>query len=151
VFGAGGLAGTGLGKACAWGVGAGLAAAGGGIAYIYALRRLDLLQDVMRDSAKELAAGIWIPLLAIVAAPIFEEFIFRGLIFGGLRRSLNAWPAVFASAAVFAIVHPPASMLPVFGLGLCTALAFDRSKLLIAPMIAHAIYNTAVLAYQIRM
>ena len=56
-----------------------------------------------------------------------------------------------ASAAVFAIVHPPASMIPVFGLGLCTALAFDKTKMLLAPMIAHGIYNAAVLALQLRM
>jgi ABC-2 type transport system permease protein len=142
---------AGLGGAVRWGIGAGLAAAAAGAIYLYALRRLDLLQDVMRDSARGLAANIWIPLLAILAAPIFEEFIFRGLIFGGLRRSLDAFPAIVASAAVFAVVHPPASMIPVFGLGLCTALAFDRTKMLLAPMLAHGIYNAVMLALQVRM
>jgi membrane protease YdiL (CAAX protease family) len=143
--------GAGAAKAVGWGIGAGLVAALGGVGYIYALQRLDVLQDVMRESAKGLSAGLWIPVLAVVAAPIFEEFIFRGLIFGGLRRSLGALPAIAASAAVFAIVHPPVSMVPVFGLGLCAAFAFDRSKLLLAPMIAHGIYNAAVLMYQLRM
>jgi hypothetical protein len=137
--------------AVGWGVGAGLAAALAGAAYLYALRRLDLLQDVMKESARGLSANVWIPLLAILAAPVFEEFIFRGLIFGGLRRSLDAVPAIVASAAVFAIVHPPASMIPVFGLGLCAALAYDRTKMLLAPMIAHGIYNAVVLALQLRM
>jgi membrane protease YdiL (CAAX protease family) len=143
--------GAGTFKAIGWGIGAGLVAASAGAAYVFALRRLDLLQDVMRESARGLSANIWIPLLAVVAAPIFEEFIFRGLIFGGLRRSLDALPAIVASAAVFAIVHPPASMIPVFGLGVCAALAFDRTKMLLAPMIAHGIYNAAVLALQARM
>ena len=143
--------GAGTFKAIGWGIGAGLVAASAGVAYLFALRRLDLLQDVMRESARELSANIWIPLLAVVAAPIFEEFIFRGLIFGGLRRSLDALPAIVASAAVFAIVHPPASMIPVFGLGVCAALAFDRTKMLLAPMIAHGIYNAVVLALQARM
>jgi hypothetical protein len=105
----------------------------------------------MREAASELSANLWIYALAVLAAPIFEEFIFRGLIFGGLRRSLGALPAILASAAVFAIVHPPASMIPVFGLGVCAALAFDRTKMLLAPMIAHAIYNAVVLALQARM
>jgi ABC-2 type transport system permease protein len=142
---------AGMAKALGWGIGAGLAAAAAGAFYLYALRRLDLFQDVMRESARGLSANIWIPLLAVIAAPIFEEFIFRGLIFGGLRRSLGALPAIVASAAVFAIVHPPASMIPVFGLGLCTALAFDRTKMLLAPMIVHSIYNAVVLALQVRM
>jgi ABC-2 type transport system permease protein len=141
----------GIGNVIAWGVGAGVLAAAAGIAYIYLLKRLDLFQDVLRESARGLTASIWIPLLAIAAAPVFEEFIFRGLIFGGLRRSLPAWQALVASAAVFAIVHPPVSMIPVFGLGLCAAVAFDRTKMLLAPMIAHAIYNAAVLTYQIRL
>jgi ABC-2 type transport system permease protein len=145
------IIGAGVQRAIAWGIGAGLVAALGGVAYMAGLRRLDLLQDVMRESAKGLGANAWIPLLAILGAPIFEEFIFRGLIFGGLRRSLNAAPAIAASAAVFAIVHPPVSMIPVFGLGLCAAFAFDRTKMLLAPMIAHALYNAAVLAYQVRM
>jgi ABC-2 type transport system permease protein len=142
---------AGILPAIGWGIGAGLVAAAAGAAYLFALRRLDLLQDVMRESARELSANIWIPLLAVVAAPIFEEFLFRGLIFGGLRRSLDALPAIVASAAVFAIVHPPASMIPVFGLGVCAALAYDRSKMLLAPMIAHGIYNAVVLALQARM
>jgi ABC-2 type transport system permease protein len=41
-------------------------------------------------------------------------------------------------------------MIPVFGLGLCAAFAFDRTKMLLAPMIAHGIYNAIVIAYQIR-
>ena len=45
----------------------------------------------------------------VIAAPLFEEFIFRGLIFGGLRRSFGVWPATLASAAVFAIMHPALS------------------------------------------
>jgi ABC-2 type transport system permease protein len=143
--------GPGMLTAVGWGIGAGLAAALAGAVYLYALRRLDLLQDVMHESASELSTNPWIFVLAVLAAPIFEEFIFRGLIFGGLRRSLDALPAIVASAAVFAIVHPPASMIPVFGLGLCAALAFDRTKMLLAPMIAHAIYNAVVLALQVRM
>jgi hypothetical protein len=142
---------AGIARAVSWGVGTGVAAAVAGAVYLYALRRLDLFQDAMRESARGLSANIWIPLLAVVAAPIFEEFIFRGLIFAGLRRSLDAFPAIVASAAVFAIVHPPASMIPVFGLGLGAALAFDRAKMLLAPMIAHGIYNAAMLAIQLRM
>jgi hypothetical protein len=145
------LGSEGIGAGVGWGLLAGVVAAIGGVIYMYLLQRLDLLQESIRESAKGLSAGVWLPVLAIVAAPLFEEFIFRGLIFGGLRRSLNAWPAIATSAAVFAIVHPPVSMIPVFGLGLCAAFAFERSKMLLSPMIAHGIYNAAILAYQIRL
>ena len=52
------------------------------------------------------------------------------------------------SAAIFAVVHPPLSMLPVFVLGCCAAWTYERSKTLLAPMLVHAVYNAAVLAAQ---
>jgi hypothetical protein len=45
-----------------------------------------------------------------------------------LRRSMSALPAMVMSAAIFAVVHPPLSMLPVFVLGLCAAWTYERSK-----------------------
>jgi membrane protease YdiL (CAAX protease family) len=86
--------------------------------------------------------------LAVVAAPLCEEFIFRGLIYGGLRRSMKAPQAMLMSAAIFAVVHPPLSMLPVFVLGLCTAWTYERSKTLLAPMLVHATYNAVILSMQ---
>ena len=132
-----------------WGVGGGAAAAAGGLAYITAARAFDWFPALR-------AAGhlgdpvtlLWVGSLAVVAAPIFEEFIFRGLIFGGLRRSLGFGAAAVASAAIFAIVHPPASVVPVFGLGLCAAFVYERTRMLAGPMIVHATYNAAVVAFQ---
>jgi membrane protease YdiL (CAAX protease family) len=71
------------------------------------------------------------------------------LLQGGLRRSLPAWQAIGIAAALFAVVHPPASMLPVFVLGLCAGFAYERSGALLAPMLVHAGYNAALLAYQL--
>lgn len=86
----------------------------------------------------------WLLGLAVLAAPLCEEFLFRGLIFGGLRRSMAVLPSAVLSAAIFAIVHPPIAMLPVFILGLCTAWSYQRSKTLLAPMLVHALYNAAM-------
>ncbi|OBV39121.1 CPBP family intramembrane glutamic endopeptidase [Janthinobacterium psychrotolerans] len=91
---------------------------------------------------------LWLSALAVLAAPLCEEFIFRGLIQGGLRRSLPAWQALIIGAAIFAIVHPPAAMLPVFVLGLCTGWTYEKSGALLAPMLVHASYNAAMLACQ---
>ena len=84
-------------------------------------------------------------LLAIVAAPLCEEFLFRGLIFKGLERSAGTILAVLGSAALFALVHPPIAVLPVFGLGIATAMSFRSSGFLLAPMLTHAVYNTCVI------
>jgi membrane protease YdiL (CAAX protease family) len=84
--------------------------------------------------------------LVSVAAPLCEEFLFRGLLFAGLRRTLAFGPAALASAGVFAIVHPPPAWPPVFLLGLCTAWAYERSRSLLAPMLLHGAYNAAMVA-----
>jgi membrane protease YdiL (CAAX protease family) len=87
---------------------------------------------------------VWICVLAIVAAPIFEEYLFRGLIFQGLRRATGPAFAVFGSAAVFALVHPPISVIPVFVLGIAAAVSFQKSGFLLAPILTHAVYNAVV-------
>jgi ABC-2 type transport system permease protein len=90
---------------------------------------------------------IWICILVIVAAPLFEEFLFRGLIFQGLRRTAGPALAVLGSAALFALVHPPISVVPVFGLGIAAAISFQQSGFLLAPILTHAVYNACVIFF----
>lgn len=82
--------------------------------------------------------------MVVLAAPLFEEFIFRGLIYRGMERTLRPAYAVVGSAAIFAVVHPPVSVIPVFVLGIAAALSFRRSGLLWTPIITHMIYNALV-------
>nr|WP_315248712.1 type II CAAX endopeptidase family protein [uncultured Duganella sp.] len=119
-----------------------------GIAYLIALQHSPLWADALKSAPALQGGRIWIVGLAVLAAPLCEEFIFRGLIYGGLRRSMKASQAMLMSAAIFAVVHPPLSMLPVFILGLCAAWTYERSKTLLAPMLVHATYNAMVLSMQ---
>ena len=137
-------------QALATGGAFGLGAAVVGVAYLQTVHGLGMLDTSTQrtPAARAVELGAWLVPLGVLAAPVFEEFVFRGLIFGGLRRSMPLLPAATASAAIFAIVHPPLSMLPVFALGLCAAWAYERSRLLLAPMAVHAVYNAAVIAWQ---
>lgn len=117
------------------------------LAYLYALQHTSLAEKLPAMSAPA-NKGVWLFALAVLAAPLCEEFIFRGLIFGGLRRSMPVWQAMVVSAAVFAAVHPTLSMLPVFVVGLCTAWVYERNKTLLAPMLVHAGYNAVMVAAQ---
>ncbi|MES2742839.1 MAG: CPBP family intramembrane glutamic endopeptidase [Pseudomonadota bacterium] len=89
--------------------------------------------------------------LSVVAAPLVEEFLFRGLLLGGLRRSMGAAPAILLSAAVFAIVHPGHALPPVFILGVAAGYAYERYRILLAPMLVHASFNALLLGYQLWM
>jgi ABC-2 type transport system permease protein len=127
----------------ALGVSAGLI----GFAYVMAIRNIPGL-DRFRESAEELAwniQGWWLVLLAVLAAPLFEEFIFRGLVFRGMRRSLPAGWSIAGSAAVFAICHPLISVVPVFIMACFAALGFEWTGWIVTPICAHMVYNGLVL------
>jgi len=133
-----------------YGILAGGAASLAACAYLWVLRHNETLRR-LRDEALKLSGPFsssentwWLGMLAIFAAPLFEEYIFRGLVYRGMRRSFSPAGAILASAAIFAIVHPPISALPVFGLGVAAALAFEKSRLLVAPVVAHMVYNAVV-------
>jgi membrane protease YdiL (CAAX protease family) len=120
-----------------------------GLAYLLVLRTTPWWPGQAQANAGVHIQTYWLLLLTVLLAPLCEEFIFRGLVFGGLRRSVGLPLSMVMSAGLFAIVHPPMSMLPVFGLGLLTAYAYQRGKGLLAPMLVHAIYNAAVVGYSI--
>jgi len=120
-----------------------------GAATPLALGRIPAFSEALAASRQALLDWpLVLPLLFVVAAPVCEEYIFRGLVFAGLRRSLPFLPAAAASAAIFAIVHPPVSMAPVFLLGLLTAAARERTGGLLAPMLVHAALNAGSLGVQ---
>jgi ABC-2 type transport system permease protein len=137
------------GQAVMWGVAGGIVAAALCYGYLDLIQRWELFSPAQLASTVPMLETTWLVLLTVVAAPLCEEFIFRGLIFGGLRRSLGLLPSMLMSAALFAIVHPPVSMLPVFVLGLCTAFVYDRTRALLAPVLVHAVYNGSLVALQL--
>jgi membrane protease YdiL (CAAX protease family) len=128
----------------AWGVAGGVAAALFCLAYFAVLGHLALLPDA---KAPPLSRALLLA-LTVLAAPLTEEFIFRGLLFAGLRASVPLLWAVPASAAIFALIHPTIAIVPVFVLGCVTALAYQRTGWLLAPMLAHGVYNAVVVLAQ---
>jgi len=128
------------------GVALGLSGAIFAYGYLMVLRSVPGL-DSLNQRAQELEnmGGQWLVVLAVIAAPLFEEFIFRGLVFRGLRRSISAPWAVAGSAAVFAICHPPISVVPVFVMGSLAAIGFEWTGWIVTPICVHMTYNALVL------
>jgi membrane protease YdiL (CAAX protease family) len=79
----------------------------------------------------------------VVLTPIFEELLFRGLLFGTLRRGLGAPAAAVASAAIFALAHGYGALgfASVFWSALVWAWAYERSGSLWPCIAAHAVDN----------
>lgn len=78
----------------------------------------------------------------IAVSPMAEEFLFRGLVFSGIRRCVRFVPAAVLSALIFALFHGNIGQ-GIFGflMGLAFALVYEKSGSLAAPVIMHAAAN----------
>jgi len=88
-------------------------------------------------------APTWLAAVLMCAvAPAFEEGLFRGVVYRGLRSRRSLLSAAMVSAFVFALAHGSAASLPLmFLLGLMLAYLCERHQSVFAPAVAHAAFN----------
>lgn len=83
---------------------------------------------------------------AAIAAPIFEEIMFRGFLLTSLTRYLNSWSAILLSGFIFAAVHLSLSeVLPLTVLGIVLGFVYTRSRNLLSSILLHALWNSGTL------
>ena len=82
----------------------------------------------------------------VVAAPVVEELLFRGLMFGALRTRLGVLPSALIVGVAFGLVHvggsPVAFLLPLALLGTMLCLLYHRTGSLYPSMAVHAVNNS---------
>jgi membrane protease YdiL (CAAX protease family) len=93
---------------------------------------------------------LWLVLLTvIVAAPITEEFLFRGFLFRGWARSrLGAVGAVALTSLIWAAMHVQydwVGVTEIFGLGLLFGWWRQRSGSLLTTLMMHGAYGLAAM------
>lgn len=110
--------------------------------YLQLSKHYEWFEILPMDSSRDL----WIfGLMAVFAAPLVEEYLFRGILLQGLlKRFSQSWSIIF-SALIFATVHPASSFAPVFLLGLASAYLFVKSRNLWPGIIAHGVYNLLIM------
>lgn len=93
----------------------------------------------------EIAAVSWQgPVLAVVVAPLVEEFVFRGLILRGLLGRWRPWAAIAVSSMMFGAIHLNPAQLPItISLGAILGWAYFRTRSLGLCVVGHAINNAA--------
>jgi len=105
-----------------------------------------VLKRLMTPSALQWPAAI---LSAVVAAPLFEEFVFRGVIQGTLRRFMPFPIAVLIPVILFTAVHEiwasPQILVPVAGLGIALGWVYERTGNIWHAVMLHALHNGATL------
>jgi membrane protease YdiL (CAAX protease family) len=81
-------------------------------------------------------------LVTIVAAPVYEELVFRGILFPYLARCIGVTGGVVAVSTAFALIHfHIPSILPLFLLSVVLCLAYWRTGSLWVSIGIHAIFN----------
>ena len=103
------------------------------------------LLSLALESQDSVALGIFF-FTAAIAAPFFEEFLFRGFLLPSLTRYLPVWGAIVVSALLFAIAHLSLSeILPLATLGIVLGVVYTRSRNLLASMLLHSLWNSGTL------
>lgn len=85
-------------------------------------------------------------LAVLVASQFFlaaaEEYLFRGVIYNYLLRSLNWQKAIFWSSVVFALFHLKLSGIPIYLVnGIMYCWLYRRTENIFTPVLAHFLYN----------
>lgn len=81
---------------------------------------------------------------AAAVVPVVEETVFRGILYGAMRRRWSVPAAAAASAVIFAVGHPHTGivgLLPYVAIGVALAWLYERTGSLVAPAAAHAAFN----------
>lgn len=82
--------------------------------------------------------------ITVIAAPVSEELMFRGGMYGALRKtSLPKFIGAMISAATFAFAHGTfVHLLPAFMTGLLCAAIYELTGRLWCSILVHSVYNT---------
>ena len=78
----------------------------------------------------------------IILAPIAEEIVCRGAVYGGFRRKLGVVPSVILGGIVFGLIHFNGwiSLVMMF-MGMVMCVVYEKTGSLIYPIILHMINN----------
>ena len=111
----------------------------------------------LEDALSSLTGGpLWVSLLSVsIFAPIFEEWLCRGMVLRGLLnyeridaegqkvKGLKPWLAIVISAAFFAVIHMnPWQAIPAFVLGCIFGYVYYKTGSLKLTMLMHCVNNT---------
>lgn len=113
----------------------------------FAMPLIPIPEEVLTEYAEQsqsLVQGpiIYLLLSNVVMAPLIEEILFRGLVFGRLRKVMPVWAAVVLSSIFFGLMHGQILWVIYTSLvGLVLGLTAWKMKSALAPMFMHFVFN----------
>jgi membrane protease YdiL (CAAX protease family) len=124
-----------------------------------------LLQTALHTKVSEQAVSLYLSmktplakaqfaLLGVVVAAVFEETIFRLVIFNAVRKWAGFWPGAIVSGLLFGLAHLQSRSLtqglvlavPLGLGGIVLCAAYFKSRNAYVPIVTHGIFNAITLA-----
>lgn len=103
---------------------------------------------LLKDAKDPLLLGL-MSFAAVFVAPVCEEILFRGYLYGASKKFAGGAAAAVFSALVFAAAHGSlAALLPLFVVGLALVFVYEKTGSLWAPMAVHFCFNGATVGLQ---
>lgn len=118
-------------------------------ALIYAFDK-DALRHDMQPFADMMKSRTWwlVLIAAGIGAPFAEECLFRGLLFGAMKRtSLGFIGAALVTAVMWAVLHANYSiygLVAITLIGVYLAFVRERTGTLVTPIVCHGFYNSLI-------
>lgn len=110
------------------------------LAYLSPAFRTDFMQQVIGSTTNM----VWLVIGVGFMAPLFEEFLLRGLLYGSIRHMADEHAAVALTAGVFTLMHMQydvAVMLLILPMGIVLGYARSRSGSIWVPVLLHMLNN----------
>ncbi|MGP1613100.1 MAG: lysostaphin resistance A-like protein [Catonella sp.] len=81
-------------------------------------------------------------LSAVIAAPIVEEVIFRGVVLGSFRKVFPAWISILVSAIIFGAYHMnPVAIVYASLMGIVAGIVYEKKRNLLFTIMLHMANN----------
>ena len=101
----------------------------------------EFIKNIFRELAKQ--SGVFSFITIVVAAPILEELIFRGIILNGLLKRYSPTRSIVISSILFGAVHlNPWQFIAAFCLGSFSGWVYYKTQKLTLSILIHAVNNS---------
>ena len=104
----------------------------------------DFFREMIREMVLEMASdqGLLMVIALVIAAPILEELIFRGIMLDGLLRIYSPTKAVIVSSLLFGLIHlNPAQFVGGALVGGFMGWVYVHTRSVLATILIHAAFN----------
>jgi membrane protease YdiL (CAAX protease family) len=101
-----------------------------------------LTELLPKSESAGVGRGLWAWITIAIFAPILEELLCRGVLYGTIKRRWGVLSAIALSALFFGIIHfDPATVVVALVAGLIFGVLYERTSSIFSTMIIHSLNN----------